>query len=44
MGLLARLFGRCVVSNDGPCRIVAYHWRGKIYIWSVKEKIGKQDC
>ncbi len=31
----ARLFGRKVVSEDDNTRVIAYWWRGKLYLTDV---------
>lgn len=37
--LCARLFGRRVVGEDGDYRVVAYEWRGKLYLTDAGARI-----
>lgn len=38
---MARMFGTRVEGRDDATTCVAYHWRGCVYVMSVKEVRGK---
>jgi hypothetical protein len=38
---LARVLGAKIVTHDGPFEMVAYRWRGRLYVWSFGEQVSR---